>query len=230
LMGEMASGIAHEVNQPLSAISSYTQASLNLINSENPDLVQLSEILDKTRQQALRAGRIIHRMREFVKSRSKHLSIADVNTLIHEAVSLCSAELKKNDIKLTFELESDLPPIYIDNIHIEQVIINLIRNSIDALQTMSAKQQRCLTIHSRLTHDNGIRIRIRDNGPGIDQDQQQKILMPFYTTKADGMGMGLSISRSLIEAHEGTLRFNSKPGKGSNFYFTLPIRRKPDEC
>ena len=230
LMGEMASGIAHEVNQPLSAISSYTQVSLNLINTDNPDLVKLAEILTKTQQQALRAGRIIHRMREFVKSHSKHLSIADVNTLIHEAVSLCSAELKQNDIKLTFELESNLPPIYVDHIHIEQVIINLIRNSIDALQTLPAKQHRHIIIYSRLTHNNGIQVRVKDNGPGIDQDQQQKILMPFYSTKADGMGMGLSISRSLIEAHEGTLRFNSKPGKGSNFYFTLPIRRKPDEC
>ena len=230
LMGEMASGIAHEVNQPLCAISSYTQASLNLINSENPDLVMLAEILDKTRQQALRAGRIIHRMREFIKSRSKHLSIADVNTLIHETVSLCSAELKKNDIKLTFELESNLPPIYIDHIYIEQVIINLIRNGIDALQTLSEKQQRCLTIYSRLTLNKDIQVGVKDNGPGLDEEQQQKILMPFYTTKADGIGMGLSISRSLIEAHEGTLRFNSKPGKGSNFYFILPIRRKPDEC
>ena len=229
LMGEMASGIAHEVNQPLAAISSYTQVSLNLINTENPDLVKLTEILYKTQQQALRAGRIIHRMREFVKSHSKHLSITDVNTLIHDAVSLCSAELKQNGIKLTFRLENNLPPIDVDHIHIEQVIINLIRNSVDALQNLPAQQQRHLIIHSRLTRNNGIQVRVKDNGPGLNEEQQQKILTPFYTTKADGMGMGLSISRSLIEAHEGTLRFNSKPGKGSTFYFTLPIRRKSDK-
>ena len=229
LMGEMASGIAHEVNQPLSAISSYTQVSLNLINTENPDLVKLTEILYKTQQQALRAGRIIHRMREFVKSHSKHRSTADINTLIYDAVNLCIAELKHNDIKLTFELKNHLPPVYVDHVQIEQVIINLIRNSVDALQNLPANQQRHLTIHSRLTLNNGIQVRVKDNGPGIDEDQQQKILMPFYTTKADGMGMGLSISRSLIEAHEGTLHFNSEPGKGSTFYFTLPIRRKSDE-
>ncbi len=222
LMGEMASGIAHEVNQPLAAISSYAQVSLNLINTENPDLAKLTEILSKTQQQALRAGKIIHRMRKFVKSHAKHRSTIDVNSLIHDAVSLCIAELKQNGIKLKFELESNLPPVYVDQIQIEQVIINLIRNSVDALKNLPAKQQRQLTLYSQLTPNNGIQVRVNDNGPGLDEDQQRKISMPFYTTKADGMGMGLSITRSLIEAHEGTFHFNSEPGKGTTFYFILP--------
>jgi PAS domain S-box-containing protein len=230
LMGEMASGIAHEVNQPLSAISSYTQVSLNLINKDNPDLVKLAEVLYKTQQQALRAGRIIHRMREFVKSHLKHSSTASINTLIEDAVSLCAAELKQNGIELTLQLDNYLPPIFVDHIHIEQVMINLIRNSIDALQNLAPKQQRQLSIHSRLTLKNAVQVRIKDNGPGIDNDRQQKIFMPFYTTKADGMGMGLSISRSLLEAHGGTLYFKSKPGKGCSFYFALPTQTKPDEC
>ncbi|MGZ8241889.1 MAG: PAS domain S-box protein, partial [Methylobacter sp.] len=224
LMGEMASGIAHEVNQPLSAISSYTQVSLNLINTESPDLVKITEILYKTQQQALRAGRIIHRMREFIKSHSKHYSIADINTLIHDAVSLCIAELKQNNIRLTFELEQNLPPIYVDHIQIEQVIINLIRNSIEALQDLPAKLQRQIIIHSCVTANNSIQVRVKDNGLGLNKDQQQKIFMPFYTTKTDGMGMGLSISRSLIEAHAGTLNFSSQPEKETTFYFTLPIQ------
>ncbi|MDP3589598.1 MAG: ATP-binding protein [Methylobacter sp.] len=225
LMGEMASGIAHEVNQPLAAISSYTQVSLHLINTENPDLVKLTEILAKTQQQALRAGQIIHRMREFIKSHEKYRSTADVNTLIYEAVSLCIAELKHNDIKLKFELKNNLPPIYADHIQIEQVIINLIRNSVDALKNLPAKQQRQIAIHSQLTSDNDIQVRVKDNGPGLDDNQKQKIVMPFYTTKDDGMGMGLSISRSLIEAHKGALSFNSILGKGTTFYFTLPIEK-----
>lgn len=228
LMGQMASGIAHEVNQPLSAISSYTQVSLSLINTEVPDLAKLAEILYKTQQQALRAGQIIHRMREFVKSHAKHRSTADMNTLIYEAVSLCSDELRHSGITLKFELKNNLPPIYVDYVQIEQVIINLIRNSVDALQSLPAKQQRQIAIHSQLTSNNGILVRVKDNGQGLDEDQRQKILMPFYTTKADGMGMGLSISRSIIEAHDGTLYFNSQPGKGTSFYFTLPIQRKSD--
>jgi len=229
LMGEMASGIAHEVNQPLAAISSYAQASLNLMSSENPDVIKLIEILSKTQQQALRAGRIIHRMREFVKSHPKHRSTADLNTLIHEATDLCIAELKQNYIRLTFQLENNLPPIDVDHIQIEQVLINLIRNSVDALKNLPANQQRQLSICSELIPGNGIQVRVKDNGPGIDKEQQQKILTPFYTTKADGMGMGLSISRSLVSAHDGNLQFNSQSGKGTTFYFTLPIRRKSNE-
>ncbi|MGZ5027308.1 MAG: PAS domain S-box protein [Methylobacter sp.] len=228
LMGEMASGIAHEVNQPLAAISSYTQVSINLINAETPDLVKLAEVLYKTQQQALRAGRIIHRMREFIKSHAKHRSIADVSRLIHDAVGLCIPELKQNGIKLNFELENHLPPVNVDQIQIEQVIINLIRNSVDALQNLPEKQQRQLTIHSRLTPDNEVLISVKDNGLGLNEDQQQKILTPFYTTKTNGMGMGLSISRSLIEAHEGSLYFNSEAKKGTSFYFTLPIWTESD--
>jgi PAS domain S-box-containing protein len=229
LMGEMASGIAHEVNQPLTAISTYTQVSLNLINSENPDLVKLTEILSKTQQQALRAGAIIHRMREFVKSHSKHRSTTNLNDLIHNAVDLCTSELKQNSTRLGFELENKLPSIYVDQMQIEQVIINLIRNSIDALKGLPEKQDRQITIHSHLTPDNGIQVRVKDNGPGLNDDQQQKIFTPFYTTKADGMGMGLPISRSIIESHKGTLYFNSLAEKGTTFYFTLPLRRDFNE-
>jgi PAS domain S-box-containing protein len=225
LMGEMASGIAHEVNQPLSAIASYTQVSLNLINTEDPDLIKLMEVLYKTQQQALRAGRIIHRMREFVKSHSIHQLSGDINTLIHDAVGLCIADLKQSGIELAFELEPDLPPVYVDHVQIEQVIINLLRNSIDALKNLPAGHPRHLSIHSRLELNGCIQVRVKDNGPGLDNDQQQKIMTPFYTTKADGMGMGLSITRSLIEAHDGTLHFNSEPGKGATFYFKLPIHK-----
>jgi len=146
--------------------------------------------------------------------------------LIHEAVGLCIDELKQNDIRLRFELANNLPTIYVDHVQIEQVLINLIRNSVDALLNLPEKQQRQLTVHSRLTLNNDIQVRVKDNGPGLDEEQQQKILTPFYTTKTDGMGMGLSISRSLIEAHEGTLHFNSHSGKGTTMYFTLPVRRK----
>jgi PAS domain S-box-containing protein len=229
LMGEMASGIAHEVNQPLAAISSYTQASLNLMNAKNLDKIKLSEILSKTQQQALRAGRIIHRMREFVKSHPKHRTTADLNALIHEATDLCIAELKQNHISLIFQLENNLPPIDVDHVQIEQVLINLIRNSVDALKDLPANQQRQVSIHSQLIPNDGIQVRVKDNGPGIDEQQQKKILTPFYTTKADGMGMGLSISRSLIAAHDGNLQFNSQSGKGTTFYFTLPVRRKSNE-
>jgi len=164
-------------------------------------------------------------MREFVKSHSIHRLSGDINNLIHESVGLCIADLKQSGIELAFELEHDLPPVYVDHVQIEQVIINLLRNSIDALKSLPAGHQRRLSIQSRLTLNGCIQVRVKDSGPGLNKEQQQKIMTPFYTTKADGMGMGLSITRSLVEAHDGTLNFNSEPGKGTTFYFTLPIHK-----
>ncbi|WP_262966446.1 PAS domain-containing protein [Methylobacter psychrophilus] len=229
LMGEMASGIAHEVNQPLTAIATYSQVSLNLMKAVNPDLIKLAEILYKTQQQALRAGQIIRRMREFVKANTKQTACIDLNELINEAANLCLSEFKHGNITLSIELQKNLPFVNVDTIQIEQVIINLLRNSADALESCPENHHRKISIQSILIPNETIEVRIKDNGSGIDDEQQQKIIMPFYTTKADGMGMGLSISRSIIEAHEGTLRFSSKVGKGTTFYFNLPIERKSDQ-
>lgn len=224
LMGEMASGIAHQVNQPLTAITGYTQTCLNLIQNKNYDQELLTEILIKTNQQAIKAGQIIHRMRDFVKSKNIHRSTIDINNLIEDAVSLCESYLKQNSVIVQLKLKKKLPYLCIDSIQIEQVILNLIRNSIDALSNLPRLKSRNLSIHTNMNSNNEIEIRIKDNGPGIDAMEQQRILTPFYTSKPDGMGMGLSICRSIIEAHEGALSFNSKPKKGTTFYFTLPVR------
>ncbi len=230
LMGEMAAGIAHEVSQPLFAIANYMHTSLKLISTKNADLETLADIAHKTQQQALRAGQIIHRMRDFVKSGTEHRSTVDINSTIHDAVNLCTDAIKQNYIELCFDLDINLPPISADHIQIEQVLINLMRNSVDVLKTKPENQPRQLSIHSRLLGNNEIEVRVKDNGPGMDDDQKQKILTPFYTTKTYGMGMGLSICRSLIEAHKGILRFNSKLGKGTTFYFTLPVNEHITEC
>jgi signal transduction histidine kinase len=222
-MGEMATGLAHEVNQPLTAIVNYTQVSINLLKNGNPDLIKLAEIAVKTQDQALRAGQIIHGVKRFCKATSQQRLATDINELINDSVNLCVESLKQNSIKLTLELTSNLPFILIDHIQIEQVILNLIRNSIDAILSTPDIRLRQIIIQSYLTPNNEIQVRVKDNGSGIEEDQQAQILMPFHTTKSDGMGMGLSISRSLIEAHNGTLHFNSQFGKGSTFYFTLPI-------
>ena len=226
LMGELGSGIAHEVNQPLTAIANYTQACLRFIRAENPDLDQLGEILFKIHQQALKAGQIIHHMKDFVNSREMYRSVAAINALIHNAVSLCIADFKQNSIRLELDLAENLPDVTIDSVQIEQVILNLIRNSIDALKDLPQKTQRQVLIQTHLNNHDDIEIRVTDNGSGIDEAQQEKILTPFYTTKSAGMGMGLSISRSIIEAHEGVLYFNSKPEEGATFYVTLPVKRK----
>ncbi len=223
LMGEMASGMAHEVNQPLTAIATYAQVSLNLIKKEKPDLQKLIEIAVKTQEQALRAGHIIHGMKRFCKSKAQQRSIININELINNSVKLCADQLKQNRIVVTFKLEEPLPVINVDPIQIEQVLINLIRNGADAILSATEKIQRKITIHSQLTPNHEIKVSVQDNGSGIPDDQREKILMPFHTSKSEGMGMGLSISSALIEAHNGKLNFESHFGKGSTFYFTLPI-------
>ncbi len=225
LMGELASGIAHEVNQPLSAITSYTQASLNLIADKNYDSSLLNEILQKTNEQALKAGQIIHRMRDFVKSKKIHRSTVNINNLIQEALGLCDAYLKHNHIHLNTEFADYVPALSVDNIQIEQVILNLVKNSIDALTNLPHSKIRSLSIQTVVNNDNEVEVRIKDNGPGIDPSEQVKIFTPFYTSKNEGMGMGLSICCSILEAHKGILRFNSQPEKGTTFYFTLPVQR-----
>ena len=222
LMGEMASGIAHEINQPLTAISNYTQASINLINSEHADLENIARIAYKTQQQALKAGHIIHRMREYIKTETRHRASVEINAAINDALTFILDDIKQNNIALSLNLEENLPFSYADHIQIEQVLINLIRNSIDAMKPLPELERR-LSIDSLLTADRKIEVRVKDSGPGLTMEQQQKIFQPFYTTKAFGMGMGLSICRALIEAHKGGLRFNSKLGKGTSFYFTLPV-------
>ncbi len=225
LMGEMASGIAHEVNQPLSAVVNYTQVCLRYIQNENPDLSKIAETLNKANQQALKAGQIIHSMREFVKPRKIHRSTVDINELIYDAISIFEPDFKQHLIVMRFELTKNLPSVFIDRVQIEQVILNLIRNSIDALKELPQFTQRQLSIETSLNHLNYIVVRVKDNGPGLSPVQREKILTPFFTTKASGMGMGLSISRSLVEAHQGTLHFNSKEDKGTTFYFTLPTEK-----
>ncbi|WP_262965275.1 PAS domain-containing sensor histidine kinase [Methylobacter psychrophilus] len=229
LMGEMGSGIAHEVNQPLTAITNYTQACLRFIGAENPDLVQLGDILFKIHQQALKAGQIIHRMKNFVSPRKICRTSVDINTLVEDAVSLSANAFKQSKIKLELDLEKNLPEVTIDDVQIEQVLLNLIRNSIDALKDMPSTTQRKIKVHTRLKNINEIEVKVNDNGSGIDEAQKDKILNPFFTTKSTGMGMGLSISRSIIDAHEGIFNFKSKPEKGTTFYFTLPIKRKYNE-
>lgn len=229
LLGEMASGIAHEVNQPLTAIASYSQVCLNLMKTGNYDQAMLLEILQKTSQQALKAGHIIHRMRDFVKSKKIQRSFINVNDLIYDAVGLCESYLKQNSVTIKLQLKKKIPAIHIDSIQIEQVVLNLIRNSVDALTALPQLMPRSLSIQTTLNRDSNIEIRVKDNGPGIDVAEQKNILTPFYTTKSEGMGMGLSICRSIVEAHDGVLRFNSQPKKGTTFYFTLPIRRMANE-
>ena len=226
LIGEMGSGIAHEVNQPLTAIVNYTQACLRFIGADKTDFDQLGEILFKIHQQALKAGQIIHRMKDFVSNRKMCRTDTDINSLVEDAASLCASDLKQNNIMLELDLAKNIPIMTIDDIQIEQVLLNLIRNSIDAMTTIPKNKPRRLRIRSHIKKLDLVEIKVNDNGSGINDAQKGKILTPFFTTKATGMGMGLSISRSIIEAHQGVFKFSSNPDEGTTFSFTLPVKLK----
>ena len=221
LIGSMGSGIAHQVNQPLTSISNYTQACLHLIKAEQPNLNKLSEVLTKTYDQAQKAGRIIHRMKDLASQRSTLRSMNSIDALIESAVNFCADECYQHNITMSLDLTPDSPVIALDSVQIEQVILNLIRNAIDALKEQKNAKDRRISIQTQLKED--LEVRVKDNGPGLTKVQKEKILTPFFTSKPSGMGMGLSICRSILEAHGGMIRFDSKLEVGTTFYFNLPL-------
>jgi PAS domain S-box-containing protein len=222
LMGEMATGIAHEVNQPLTATVNYASALKILAVAKEPDMEKIAKIANLVSEQALRAGKIIRRMKAFCQNKNTHNISTDINTLINDCIILCKSDLKKHNITLNLELEEALPLLLVDAIKIEQVLINLIRNSTEAL-TANDNPIKTVTLSSLMLDENQLQIQVRDNGSAIEQAIQEKLFTPFVTTKTEGMGMGLSICRSLITAHNGTLTFDSQPGLGTCFYITLPV-------
>jgi PAS domain S-box-containing protein len=221
LIGSMGSGIAHQVNQPLTAISNYSQACIQLIKAEQPDLTKLSEVLSKTYEQAQKAGKIIHRMKDLASQRTTSRTMTSIDTLIESAVNFCAHECYEHNISVTLDFNPNIPEVSVDSVQIEQVILNLIRNAIDALKEQVSNGDKTISIQTQI--NSCLEVRIKDNGPGLTDEQKEKILMPFYTSKASGMGMGLSISRSIIEAHGGSINFNSKLAAGTTFYFNLPF-------
>ena len=223
LMGEMATGIAHEVNQPLTTTVNYASALKILATVAEPDLEKIARVAGLVAEQALRAGKIIHRMKAFCQNQNTNLISTDINSLLADCIVLCNFDLKKHSITLKLEFADRLPKLLIDAIQIEQVLINLIRNSTEILAANDNFAPKTITISSLLLDEQNLQIQVRDNGPGIETELQKKLFMPFVTTKAEGMGMGLSICRSLIVAHHGSLSFDSTQGVGSCFYISLPV-------
>lgn len=226
LIGEKGVGIVHEINQSLTAIVNYTYALLRFIDAKKPNFEQIRETLHKINQQTLKARQIVQHTKDFVRQPKLYRVDKNINALVEDTLSLCVNDFRQGDIKVKIELAKNIPDVVIDDVQIEQVLLNLLRNSIEALQDVKQKTQRHLSVQSHLINVNHMEIRIKDNGIGINEAQKKKILSPFYSTKRDGMGIGLSISRLIIEAHDGVFHFNSKPKKGSTFYFTLPVKGK----
>jgi PAS domain S-box-containing protein len=221
-LGEMASGIAHELNQPLTAILSYGGAGLRRAHAESPDIPLIAKYLQEIVSQGERAGQIIQRMRALVKKRQMQFTSARIDEIIHNTVALVRWELTQNEVQLNLEIEESLPPIYADGLQIEQVLLNLIRNGMDAMRRV-AGEPRLLTVRAMASGDHYVRVEVCDSGIGLPSAEPDRVFEPFFTTKPDGLGIGLSISRSIIEVHKGTLGVKANPDRGVTFFFTLPL-------
>jgi len=221
-MGEMTASIAHEINQPLTAISMYAQASIKLIERGNTDLEKLQSALDKLNTQSLRAGAVIERIQRFARAQESQREMMDVNELVIDLVKLTESDARLHDIELALELGEALPTRFGDPIQIQQVALNLIRNAIDAMNEIHCANGSSITIRTRLAPQDLVVVSVSDLGPGVAEEQRDLVFTPFHTTKKDGMGMGLSICRSIITEHGGTLDFYNNDDAGATFFFNLP--------
>ena len=222
-VGEMVAELAHELNQPLSAISSYAQACQRLLCSDHPGNTEdLLVSLNRVNEQAERAAGIIRRLRRFVAKTQPQHTVLDMNELIRNVVELTNIDARMADAEVCFELTEPLPSVVGDRIQIEQVMVNLMRNAFEATRRCEPQSRR-LTLRTVVDGAHRIAIDVCDNGEGIPPDEMGRIFERFFSTKPNGMGLGLPISQSIIEHHGGTLWGTPNPDRGSTFHFTLPI-------
>jgi len=220
-MGEMAAELAHELNQPLAAIINYTKGSLRRIRSGSVTLDALVRPMEQTADQAVRAGRIIRRVRDFVSRKEPEHTAVNIGELVEGAIELVEHAVRTHDVTVLLDLPDSLPMVTADRVGIQQVVINLVLNAVDALSE-SAASDRQVCARAAATDGGGIEIAIDDHGPGVPADLTERIFEPFFTTRAEGMGMGLAICRSIIADHNGRLWMTPNPGRGVTFHFALP--------
>jgi C4-dicarboxylate-specific signal transduction histidine kinase len=225
-VGEMASSIAHEVNQPLTAISTYAQACRRMVDSADISREQVTHVLGRITEEALRAGEIIRRLRDLVRRRESERKRWSIGALILQVSPLAKVDARLHGVVLHLDLEPDLPAVVVDGVQIQQVLLNLIRNGVDALEGQTEPEPE-VVVRTRRTAPGGIRVSVSDCGCGLPDAAEEELYQPFFTTKRDGMGMGLSISRSIVLMHGGRLWFERNPTRGTTFHFSLPTEEGP---
>jgi two-component system sensor kinase FixL len=219
-MGEMASALAHELNQPLAAISNYMKGSRRLLaGSTDPNAAKVEAAMDRAAEQALRAGQIIRRLRDFVSRGESEKRVESLSKLIEEAGALGLAGAREQNVQLRFHVDPHADLVLADRVQIQQVLVNLFRN---ALEAMAASSRRELTTTNTRVADDMIEVAVSDTGTGFPDDVKANLFQTFFTTKETGMGVGLSISRSIIEAHGGRMWAENNEAGGATFRFTLP--------
>ncbi|MGH7301382.1 MAG: sensor histidine kinase, partial [Candidatus Rokuibacteriota bacterium] len=226
-IGELTASLAHELNQPLTAILSNAQAAERILDSDTADLAEIREILGDIVEDDKRAGEVIHRLRGFLKKGTLELSILDIGELVGQVARLVTSDAIIRNVAIRLELAPGLPPVGGDRVQLQQVVLNLLMNGLDAMRE-SGLGERTLVLRTSGAGSTGVVVAVEDSGVGIDVADLDHVFHAFYTTKPDGLGMGLAIARSIVEAHGGQLDARNNPQGGAIFSFTLPgIEKEP---
>lgn len=221
-MGEMATGLAHEINQPLGVILNYASVCSKLLAQPTPQVARTAQLIDEITSAAQRSGDIVRRLRRFVGRNDVVRSKADLNELVREAVSLTEYDLHQAGIELQLDLHEPMDAVRLDRVQILQVILNLLRNAVEAMR--GGADPRLIIVRTRSGGPAGVEVSVIDNGPGLDNNSIKRAFEPFFTTKPQGMGMGLPISRRIAQAHGGQLLCQSNEQRGATFRLNLPSR------
>ena len=220
-VGEMSSGIAHELNQPLCAVANYAQACDRLLALPQPDIGEVRDTLQKITAQALRAGEVIRRLRRLARPHQPSRQLADINTLIAELTELIQADTQHNRVRYRFDPGLDLPPVLVDRSQIQQLVLNLVRNAVEALAEQPV-EVREVVVRTWRTDTGDVEISVSDHGPGVPATVVPYLFTPFCTSKATGTGLGLAMSRTIAGANDGNLDYHPNMPKGACFTLTLP--------
>ena len=219
-VGEMGSTLAHELTQPLSAVTGFVEASAALIDQSDVEIpARVREYMDQAVAQALRAGAVVRLLREFTSRGDTERSVEDINAVVEEICKLTTLGTASDGLALELNLAADLPPVLIDHVQIQQVVLNLVRNSIDALRDRETRTIRVATAPK----GDMVEVVVSDNGPGLPEEVRERVFEPFVSTKPDGIGIGLSICRTIVEAHGGRIAVDTGTQCGAGFRFSVPV-------
>jgi C4-dicarboxylate-specific signal transduction histidine kinase len=221
-LGELTASIAHEVNQPVSGVVSSGKAGLSWLAHQPPDVERARQSLERVIRDANRISEVIGRIRRLSMKNTRQKALLDVNEVVKEVIALVEREVSTHNISLRVELAPKLPLVLADRIEVQQVIINLVINRIEAMQTVTDRPRE-LVIRSRQDEADQVLVMVKDCGVGISAENMERLFSAFFTTKSSGMGMGLSICRSIVEDHGGRLSASGTPGTGATFQFSLPL-------
>jgi signal transduction histidine kinase len=226
-MGELTASIAHEINQPLTAVVTHGHACLEWLSADPPNLDKTRQTIERIIRDGTRAGATITRVRALFRKEARVKDWLDMNEVVHELTIFLRDEAMRCGILVHTDLVPGLPKVKADRVQLQQVLLNLLTNGMEAMDDVTNRRKE-LIVSARVA-DASLLVRVEDSGKGLDEQTAEKIFTPFFTTKADGIGLGLSLSRSIVEAHEGRLWASPRPSGGSIFQFTLPIRPRDSD-